>query len=43
MEHSYGCGDCTNTTKEQTEEFVIKIQGRNYKHESVNATFDLGV
>lgn len=23
VEHSLGCGDCTNTTKEQNEEFVV--------------------
>jgi len=43
VEHSLGCGDCTNTTKEQSGEFVIKIQGRNYKHLPDNATYDLGV
>jgi len=43
MEHSLGCGDCTNTTKEQSGAFVIKVQGVNYEHLPANATFDLGV
>jgi len=42
-EHSYKCGDCTNTTRENQQEYELKVQGRQYTHASQNSSFDLGV
>lgn len=43
FEHSYKCGDCTNTTRENEQQFELKIQGRQYKHATENSSFDIGV
>lgn len=43
VEHSYKCGNCVNTTKEQSGTYEIKSQGRLYVHEPVNSQFEIGV
>jgi hypothetical protein len=43
FEHSYKCGDCTNTTRENEQKYELKVQGRQYVHASENSTFDIGV